>query len=882
MNMFKKTILFLVGFAVMAFAGDYTVKVSKHYMANPPANTEISGTYDLPADTIAFTIEYQKDGGAWTAIDTSAINKLNKTFSWSVPQLSTDGTYIYLFRLMVNSVARDSDLLKIVIDKTKPKVASVAYQPGYLSNAQSPVIIKLEFDEPVSPDGGKIVLENASGTDSLQITDFQQKPDSLTVLSASIAASDFSTPANWTGTTSLTISQFKDTLDNVMDVDASQTALVVDLAAPQITSFASQPDTMNSKTDKVTFTIQFDQALDPSIAGGIKLINKISGAQLNFNPQFKDQNKTVDCILTTVPADSFEGKNSFLVKGLADVHKNKISERLYESSLIIDTKAPATPTITSGNNNQITSKSSITIAGKKEKKATVFVNGAKVHGNISGTSWSYEASIPLDSFYVFTFTQVDSVGNPSDPSKAVKFSVLADHSAPQLKYIPPRLVRTWKDSTADSLCYRLDLYFDEQVVYQGQGVHLSVGESEQINLQYNFNSQGVLQYAYLDKAGDVETISTWVEEHRSVTVSMDEGAFTDLAGNPSAAIANKEAVIQNENYIAEFTAQNKYLQSGDTLLADISFKPNRPSGNFLFQLSLQTAEGKTIFTTSNLVDLTNGPVNIAFDKSKVTKKDNLNLLWSYDLGDLEAGKYIATVSAQDPVFEALTVPVTMEFYVLSEAPQIVSIKPAGTPEGHYISKQPDFVVEFSSQNPEVRIQSAKLEFQKATDYQHISATVISVNMTETDNPFIWEYNCEENGLKLADGSQQITLTVENQAGMSTKQTYVYNVTGETVKGIKDFFNYPNPFNALSAERTIITSLYSGTSPLELYIFDISGRLVHYDKLKEGAPGFGSLRKEFQWDGTGLTGKIVANGVYFARLKAGSAKSDILKIVVNNH
>jgi flagellar hook assembly protein FlgD len=73
-------------------------------------------------------------------------------------------------------------------------------------------------------------------------------------------------------------------------------------------------------------------------------------------------------------------------------------------------------------------------------------------------------------------------------------------------------------------------------------------------------------------------------------------------------------------------------------------------------------------------------------------------------------------------------------------------------------------------------------------------------------------------------------------------------------------NAPNPFNPMT---TIAFEVPPGGGPVNLSIFDVTGR--HVVTLTAGAcaPGF----RQLVWDGRDERGESVASGVYFARMVA---------------
>jgi hypothetical protein len=83
-------------------------------------------------------------------------------------------------------------------------------------------------------------------------------------------------------------------------------------------------------------------------------------------------------------------------------------------------------------------------------------------------------------------------------------------------------------------------------------------------------------------------------------------------------------------------------------------------------------------------------------------------------------------------------------------------------------------------------------------------------------------------------------------------------------------NYPNPFNPITSIEFDLPK----KAHTSLKIYDVSGRLIR--SIVDGKLDAGSHR--YKWDGKDNRGKIVASGIYFYRLKAGSF-SDTRKMVL---
>src|SRR4030095_1569014 len=76
-------------------------------------------------------------------------------------------------------------------------------------------------------------------------------------------------------------------------------------------------------------------------------------------------------------------------------------------------------------------------------------------------------------------------------------------------------------------------------------------------------------------------------------------------------------------------------------------------------------------------------------------------------------------------------------------------------------------------------------------------------------------------------------------------------------------NFPNPFYPSTTVRYWI----GDSSPVNLSIFDVSGRLIHSAPLGVQAPG----THQWVWDGRDQQGVPSAAGVYLFRIRAGASE-----------
>ena len=84
-------------------------------------------------------------------------------------------------------------------------------------------------------------------------------------------------------------------------------------------------------------------------------------------------------------------------------------------------------------------------------------------------------------------------------------------------------------------------------------------------------------------------------------------------------------------------------------------------------------------------------------------------------------------------------------------------------------------------------------------------------------------------------------------------------------------NYPNPFNP----TTLIRYTVPEGARVTLAVYDTRGRLIRTLVDERQPPG----NYEVAWDGRGRNGGVVPSGVYFARLRAGSARQSRKLVLV---
>ena len=136
--------------------------------------------------------------------------------------------------------------------------------------------------------------------------------------------------------------------------------------------------------------------------------------------------------------------------------------------------------------------------------------------------------------------------------------------------------------------------------------------------------------------------------------------------------------------------------------------------------------------------------------------------------------------------------------------------------------------------------------------------------------------------ELTIGSHKLDIQVKDVNGNSSSREFKLLVSDAF--DLKVFGNYPNPFSDQTIFSYYLTSKEI-VDDFEIRIFTVSGRLIK--RIKNDAntrtPGNDPRRQgynELIWDGTDQEGNQVANGVYFALIRAkyeDKEKTEILKV-----
>jgi hypothetical protein len=188
----------------------------------------------------------------------------------------------------------------------------------------------------------------------------------------------------------------------------------------------------------------------------------------------------------------------------------------------------------------------------------------------------------------------------------------------------------------------------------------------------------------------------------------------------------------------------------------------------------------------------------------------------------------------------------------------------------YIAKRPRIAFILQDENG---IDLSETGFQVFLDDRQLSADVMNIPDTTQNANTISILTTPE----INEGNHTLSVQATDVNGNSAAKSVIFNVT--EAFDIEIFGNYPNPF----IDETTISYENRGQplAEFKVKIYTISGRLIREISSFAGddlrAPGY----HEIVWYGRDDDGNLVANGVYFAVVKAisakGESKEDILKV-----
>ncbi|PSL20883.1 Ig-like domain-containing protein, partial [Chitinophaga ginsengisoli] len=332
------------------------------------------------------TVTIYVDG---SAVGTTTANA-GGNYTFTVPTALTDGTHAFTATATdaVGNVSAPSATLNITIDTQKPTVPTITTAQTLTSDNTPTVTGTAEANSTVTiyVDGAAVgtTTANASGNYTFTV------PTALT-----------------DGTHAFTATA-TDAVGNVSAPSATLN-ITIDTQAPVTPTITTAQTPTSDNTPTVTGTAEANSTVT------IYVDNNIVGtttADASGNYTF------------TVPTPLSDGTHGFTATATDAV--GNTSAPSASLIIVIDTKAPAVPTITTA--QTLTSDNTPTVTGTAEANSTVtiYVDGNVVGTTTANASGNYTFTVPTpisDGTHAFTATATDAVGNTSAPSTTLNITI---------------------------------------------------------------------------------------------------------------------------------------------------------------------------------------------------------------------------------------------------------------------------------------------------------------------------------------------------------------------------------------------------------------------------------------------------------------------------
>ncbi|HSV88847.1 MAG TPA: type IX secretion system sortase PorU [Bacteroidales bacterium] len=116
--------------------------------------------------------------------------------------------------------------------------------------------------------------------------------------------------------------------------------------------------------------------------------------------------------------------------------------------------------------------------------------------------------------------------------------------------------------------------------------------------------------------------------------------------------------------------------------------------------------------------------------------------------------------------------------------------------------------------------------------------------------------------RLPDGHHTLTLRAWDTHNNPSVKSIEFIVSSTATLALNNLLNYPNPFSHETFFRFTHNQPFTDLN-VRIDIYDLRGKLVQYIETRLNTPGF--LSPSIRWDGKGLDGNKVGNGIYLYRL-----------------
>jgi len=270
------------------------------------------------------------------------------------------------------------------------------------------------------------------------------------------------------------------------------------------------------------------------------------------------------------------------------------------SSYKVDTTAPTanftaatdnvgtvTGALTSGNT---TDDTALVLSGTNESGSSVKVyNGTTELDNatVSGTNWSYSATVAYGTTYQFNVKETDLAGNTSNATN--NFAVTGDTTPPTVSSVAITSAPGIQNNllnVGDNVSVTATFSENSPVTGTPQ-LTLAVGSDNQTAM-YASGDNATLVFEYTIQAGDNDSNGISI---RANALALNNGTIRDLAGNN--ATLTHSVVDNNSSYKVDTTLptvssvaitsaegiQNSFLNAGDNVSVTVTFSENVPVTN---------------------------------------------------------------------------------------------------------------------------------------------------------------------------------------------------------------------------------------------------------------------------------------------------------------
>ena len=224
-----------------------------------------------------------------------------------------------------------------------------------------------------------------------------------------------------------------------------------------------------------------------------------------------------------------------------------------------------------------TDDTALVLSGTNESGSSVKVYNSTTeldNATVSGTSWSYSATVANGTTYQFNVRETDLAGNTSNATN--NFAVTGDTTPPTVSGVAITSVTGIQNNllnVGDNVS--VTVTFSENVPVTGTPqLTLAVGSDNRTATYASGTGNAPLVFTYTIQAGDNDTNGISI---RADAIALDNGTISDPAGNNATLTHN--AVSDNNSYMVDteaprvdnFTLSDTALKIGDNATVTLGF-----------------------------------------------------------------------------------------------------------------------------------------------------------------------------------------------------------------------------------------------------------------------------------------------------------------------